>query len=112
MPLVRRPPDSAAEVRWDPGRGEPRPGCLEGADAVINLSGAGIGDRPWTREPDRRTFPLAAGSTRTLTAAMRRLDVPPKVFISQSGSGYYGDAGQAVVRRITGRRRHHGTDLR
>jgi uncharacterized protein (TIGR01777 family) len=37
-------------------------------------------------------------STRTLTQAMQQLDSPPPVFISQSGSGYYGDAGNTVLR--------------
>jgi uncharacterized protein (TIGR01777 family) len=95
--LVRRPPKSAAEVRWDPAAGSLDRACLEGADAVINLCGAGIGDRPWTRGRIDELFRSRLDPTRTLTAAMRHLDAPPKVFISQSGAGYYGNAGQALV---------------
>jgi hypothetical protein len=96
--LVRRPPESEAEVRWDPAEGQLDPGCLEGADAVINLSGAGIGDRPWTRRRINELFRSRLDPTRTLAAAMKRLDAPPRTFISQSGSGYYGDRGTAVLR--------------
>ena len=96
--LVRRPPVSASEVRWDPAAGELDARALEGADAVVNLSGAGIGDRPWTRRRIATLYSSRLDSTRTLTRAMRQLDRPPRTFISQSGSGYYGDAGNTVLR--------------
>lgn len=96
--LVRREASSAAEVRWNPAAGELDPKVLEGADAVVNLSGAGIGDRPWTRNRVAELFSSRLDSTRTLTNAMRQLDSPPPVFISQSGAGYYGDAGNTVLR--------------
>src|SRR5690349_172350 len=90
--LVRREASSAAEVQWNPAAGELDPKTLEGADAVVNLSGAGIGDRPWTRKRVAELFSSRLDATRTLTSAMRQLDSPPPVFISQSGAGYYGDA--------------------
>jgi uncharacterized protein len=96
--LVRREPASAAEVRWNPAAGELDPTALAEVDAVVNLSGAGIGDRPWTRRRVEELFSSRVDSTRTLTRAMRQLDNPPPVFISQSGSGYYGDAGNTVLR--------------
>lgn len=96
--LVRREPASAAELRWDPAAGDLDPMALTGADAVVNLSGAGIGDRPWTRRRVEELFSSRVNSTRTLTRAMQQLDSPPPVFISQSGSGYYGDAGNTVLR--------------
>lgn len=96
--LVRREASSAAEVQWNPAAGELDPKTLEGADAVVNLSGAGIGDRPWTRKRVAELFSSRLDATRTLTSAMRQLDSPPPVFISQSGAGYYGDAGNTVLR--------------
>lgn len=96
--LVRRPPAHAAEIRWDPAAGSLDPRALAGADAVVNLSGAGIGDRPWTRRRVAELFNSRLGPTRTLVRAMTQLDSPPKTFISQSGSGYYGDAGNTVLR--------------
>ena len=96
--LVRRTPASPAEVRWDPSAGQLDPACLEGADAVINLSGAGIGDRPWTRRRIDELFRSRLDPTRTLATAMKHLVTPPRTFISQSGAGYYGDAGSAALR--------------
>ena len=96
--LVRGNPASASEVRWDPAAGELDPQALAGADAVVNLSGAGIGDRPWTRKRVEELFSSRICSTRTLTQAMRQLDSPPAAFISQSGSNSYGDAGNTVLR--------------
>ncbi|OAE01528.1 TIGR01777 family oxidoreductase [Arthrobacter sp. OY3WO11] len=96
--LVRGDPASASEIRWDPAAGDLDPQALAGADTVVNLSGAGIGDRPWTRKRVEELFNSRVGSTRTLTHAMRQLDSPPPVFISQSGSNYYGDAGNTVLR--------------
>jgi len=96
--LVRGKPASPSEIRWNPAAGELDPQALAGADAVVNLSGAGIGDRPWTRKRVEELFSSRIGSTRTLTHAMCELDSPPPAFISQSGSNYYGDAGNTVLR--------------
>jgi len=96
--LVRRPPAGAGEVRWDPAAGVLAPSALAGADAVVNLSGAGIGDRPWTRKRVEELFSSRLGPTRTLVQAMAHIDKPPATFISQSASGYYGDAGNTVLR--------------
>jgi uncharacterized protein (TIGR01777 family) len=96
--LVRRPPATPAEFRWDPAAGRIDDAALKGADAVVNLSGAGIGDRPWTRARVNELRSSRLGATRTLAAAMARTDAPPAVFLSQSGSNYYGNAGHALLR--------------
>lgn len=100
--LVRRSSGSAAEIQWDPAEGRLDSASLKDADAVINLSGAGIGDRPWTRGRIDELFRSRLDSTRTLTEAMGRLDTPPPVFLSQSASGFYGDSGPAVLRESLG----------
>jgi len=96
--LVRRPAASAQEFGWDPSRGILDDAALRGVDAVINLSGAGIGDRPWTSSRIAELKASRLGPTTTLVAAMRRSDAPPPVFLSQSASGYYGNAGSSVLR--------------
>ncbi|WP_354189025.1 TIGR01777 family oxidoreductase [Arthrobacter sp. UYCu712] len=96
--LVRRPPASPSEFQWDPAGGSIDDAALRGADAVINLSGAGIGDRPWTRSRINELHSSRLGATRTLTTAMARQEAPPAAFLSQSASGYYGDAGPVVLR--------------
>lgn len=96
--LVRRAPASAAEVAWDPAARRLDPAALAGSDAVINLAGAGIGDRPWTRRRIAELFRSRLDATGTLTQTMRQLDIPPHTFISQSASGYYGDSGSTLLR--------------
>ena len=99
--LVRRTPAGPGEVEWDPAAGRLDAAALEGTGAVVNLSGAGIGDRPWTRKRVAALFDSRIGPTRTLTDAMHRMESPPPVFLSQSGSGYYGDAGNTVLRETS-----------
>lgn len=96
--LVRRVPAAPSEFQWNPAEGSIDDTALKGADAVINLSGAGIGDRPWTRSRINELRNSRLGPTRTLAAAMGRQDTPPAVFLSQSGSNYYGNAGLALLR--------------
>lgn len=95
--LVRHPRRKPDEREWDPEAGVLDPAHVEGIDAVINLSGAGIADRPWTRSYIERLYSSRIRSTRTLVRAMRAAVNPPAVFISQSGSGYYGERGAEVL---------------
>ncbi len=93
--LVRRSPGSEAELEWHPDRGELDPGALAGADAVISLSGAGIGDKRWTPAYKRLLVDSRVQPTSTLAAALAALpaDVRPRSFLSASAVGYYGDRG-------------------
>ncbi|WP_284976073.1 TIGR01777 family oxidoreductase [Arthrobacter sp. efr-133-TYG-104] len=100
--LVRRPARSSGERTWDPAKGELAPSVLDGADAVVNLSGAGIGDRPWTKHRIQVLRDSRLQSTNTLTATMRQLSNPPAAFISQSASGYYGASREGVLRENAG----------
>jgi uncharacterized protein len=96
--LVRRQPSSPTEIQWDPAAHRLDPAALDGADVVINLSGAGIGDRLWTTGRVKQLFSSRLSPTTTLTQAMGKLDDPPRTFISQSAAGYYGDSGSAQLR--------------
>ena len=89
--LVRRAPAAPDERGWDPPSGTIEDGALDGADAVVNLGGAGLADRPWSGARkqairDSRTVP-----TDVLATAVARQGVP--VMISGSAVGYYGDTG-------------------
>jgi uncharacterized protein (TIGR01777 family) len=94
--LVRRPPDSATEVEWHPERGALDPESLAGADAIISLSGAGIGDKRWTPEYKRILHDSRVQPTQTIAAALASLDPArrPKSLISASAIGYYGERGE------------------
>jgi len=87
--LVRRPPRSRAELRWDPATLTLDPAALDGVDAVINLSGASIGRLPWTKSYRRQIMESRVQATRTLTDAMRRSATPPTVLLNASAVGIY-----------------------
>ena len=78
-------------VGWKPdGQSGPWAAALDGADAVINLAGASIGDKRWTpqRKAELRDSRILA--TRSLATAIAAAATPPGIFISASGVGYYG----------------------
>lgn len=77
-------------VGWNPAAGGAWESVLDGADAVVNLAGAGIGDARWTPQRKALIHDSRIIPTRTLAAAIRRAATPPAVFVSGSGSGYYG----------------------
>lgn len=97
--LVRRAPAADGEIRWDPRapRGGLGPGSLAGVEAVINLAGAGVGDRRWTAayRAEIRRSRLAA--TSALVAALTAAGPPPAVLLQGSAIGWYGDTGGSAV---------------
>lgn len=97
--LVRRPPASDAEVRWDPSAadGGVRPSALSGLDAVVNLSGAPIAGARWTAARKQLLRASRIGSTSALVRAMLAADRPPRVLLSGSGIHWYGDTGDRAV---------------
>ncbi|WP_409057321.1 TIGR01777 family oxidoreductase [Streptomyces sp. SYP-A7185] len=95
--LVRRAPRAKDEVRWDPKEGYVDTAGLAGCDAVVNLAGAGIGDRRWTDAYKQEIRDSRVLGTTTLAEAAASLDEPPRVFLSASAIGYYGDTGQRAV---------------
>lgn len=82
---------------WDPASGTLDPSILEGVDAVVNLNGAGVGDKRWTDERKRVVRDSRIEPTRLLAETMATLESPPPVFISASAMGYYGDTGDDAV---------------
>jgi uncharacterized protein (TIGR01777 family) len=90
--LVRRQP-AAGEVIWNPAAGELDPKAFDGCDAVINLSGAGIGDKRWTDEYKRVLLSSRVATTELLATTMADLQHKPAVFLSGSAVGWYGDRG-------------------
>ena len=93
LSLVRRAPRAPGEVRWDPDAGDVDLAGLAGADAVVHLSGAGVGDQRWTEEYKQLILTSRVNSTRTIATAMAALDPLPSVLVSGSAMGIYGDRG-------------------
>ncbi|MEU6425470.1 TIGR01777 family oxidoreductase [Microbispora sp. NPDC046973] len=95
--LVRRAPAGPDERFWDPAGGVLDPGALEGADAVVHLAGAGIGDRRWSEAYKRELVDSRVSGTRTLAEALARTKGGPRVLLSSSAVGFYGDTGDRAV---------------
>ena len=95
--LVRREAQAAEEVGWDPAKGEIDVAGLAGTDAFINLAGENIADGRWTRSRREEIFRSRVDATRTLVRAMENLPRKPRVFLSASAVGYYGERGDEIL---------------
>lgn len=93
--LVRRPAQGSDELRWDPAAGRLDPEALAGVDAAVNLAGAGIGNRRWSRQHLQAVRSSRIDATRTLARAVAAAGVP--VLVSASAVGWYGDTGDHEV---------------
>jgi uncharacterized protein len=92
-----RAPGTAA-VHWDPERGEIDAKELEGHDAAVHLAGESIAEGRWDDEKKRRILESRVKGTRLLAEALAGLNVKPKVLVSASAVGFYGDRGDETVR--------------
>ncbi len=84
-------------VRWDPSAGEIEADRLEGIDAVVHLAGENIVGR-WTSTKKARIWNSRVQGTRLLAETLARLVSPPRVMVSSSATGYYGDRGDEFLR--------------
>jgi uncharacterized protein len=87
--LVRRPA-GVGEATWDPSAGTLDRSAIDGADAVIHLAGAGIGDHRWTDDYRRTLRDSRIRSAELLAAAIVDATRPPGVLLSGSAVGIYG----------------------
>ncbi|MDQ1011235.1 uncharacterized protein (TIGR01777 family) [Streptomyces sp. V4I23] len=95
--LVRHPSRAGDEVEWDPRRQYVDVAGLVGCDAVVHLAGAGVGDRRWTQAYRREIRDSRVLGTAAIAEAVASLDTPPKVLVSGSAVGFYGDTGDRPV---------------
>lgn len=91
--LTRTQPKSSEEVFWNPATGELDPSVMEDIDAVVNLAGATTGKIPWTKSYMKEIIDSRINSTNTLVNATNAASKKPKVLVSGSASGIYGDRG-------------------
>ena len=108
--LVRRPP-KAGELTWDPVAGTLDPAAFDGCDAVINLSGANIGDKRWTDQYKAELVSSRLLATELLANTMADLDHKPEVFLSGSAVGWYGDRGDERLDELSAPRDDFLSDL-
>lgn len=94
--LVRRAASGKGQIGWDPARAL-APESVSGFDAVVHLAGESIVGR-WTEAKKRRILESRVQGTRNLVKALIEASQRPRVLISGSASGYYGDRGDEILR--------------
>ena len=91
--LVRSAP-GAGDVPWDPDAGTLGAEALEGFDGVVHLAGENIASGRWNTEKKRRIRESRVRGTRLLSETLAALKRPPRVLVSASAVGFYGDRGE------------------
>ena len=102
--LVRRSP-KAGEIQWNPKSGTLDASALEGVDAVIHLSGAGIGDKRWSDGYRKEILDSRTDTTALLAKTIASLSRKPSVFLSGSAIGIYGARNDEQLTEVS----THGT---
>ena len=93
--LVRSGPAGPGKSLWNPDAGQIDSAVLDGADAVVNLCGVGVGDHRWNEDYKQLIVSSRVNPTRLLASECARHGVP--VLINASGVGYYGSHGPEIV---------------
>lgn len=96
VPMVRSEPAGDA-IGWDPDHGRIDAGGLEGVGAIVHLAGEGIGSKRWNDAQKARIRDSRVRGTALLAGTLATLNRPPKVLLSGSAVGYYGDRGDEVL---------------
>ncbi len=88
---------AADDIVWDLGARTIEQAKLEGIDVVVHLAGEPIGGSRWTEDTKRRIHDSREVGTRLLAEALAGLETKPRVFLSSSAVGYYGDRADEVL---------------
>jgi uncharacterized protein (TIGR01777 family) len=97
MRLVRFNNKSSADVSWTPPDQGPNPETLEGVDAVIHLAGESIASR-WTEKKKQAIRDSRVKGTRAIVTSLLGMKNPPKLLITASAIGYYGNHNDEILR--------------
>lgn len=95
VPVVRGPA-GPGEISWDPAAGRLDPADLAGIDAVVHLAGVGI-LRRWSSTGKEQILRSRVDGTSLLARTLAGLDPAPRVLVSASATGWYGDRGDEIL---------------
>jgi uncharacterized protein (TIGR01777 family) len=108
--VVRDGAEEGLQVGWNPETGE-LGGAAVGADAVVNLAGASIGEGRWSEARKSELRRSRIDTTRALVAALAKMNVRPRVLVSASATGFYGNRGDEVLTEESGPGKDFLSDL-
>lgn len=86
---------------WDPSLHQLDHEILSDKQVIINLSGAGIGDKLWTKKRRKVLYDSRINSTRLLVHTIIKHNYAPHLYINASATGYYGNCGETVITEQT-----------
>ncbi len=93
---------TGTDVSWDPLAGTIDRERLEGLDAAVHLAGESIASGRWTARRKAMIRDSRVQGTATLSEALASLSSPPRVLVSASAIGFYGDRGEEILRESSG----------
>jgi uncharacterized protein len=88
-------------VEWDYNKPELWENELNGKDAIIHLAGANVFGERWTNSYKRTIVESRTSATKNLVDSIGKINSKPKIFISSSAVGYYGDKGDDVITEVS-----------
>ena len=101
--ILSRNPERAREkvghlagriIRWDPMAGPPPAEAFAGVEAVFHLAGESVAEGRWTAAQKARIRDSRVVGTRNLVQGIAQVSDRPRVLVSASAVGYYGDRGE------------------
>ena len=103
--VLTRDPDRARAMfgpdlpvfAWDPHAGPPPADALRGVEAVFHLAGENVGERRWTKKRKAEIRESRVLGTRNLVAGIDSAKDRPRVLVSASAVGFYGDRGDETL---------------
>ena len=90
---LRRSVRKAEDLCWDPIAGSLEANAMEGFDGVVHLAGESIASGRWSTKKKNRIKDSRVRGTALLAETLAGLERPPRVLVSASAIGFYGDRG-------------------
>jgi uncharacterized protein len=94
---TRPDPTGITRHRWDARTPDSLGRCLEGFDAIVNLTGESLAARRWSPAQKARIVDSRVESTRAIVSNIKNLDAKPRILVNASAVGYYGSVPEGEV---------------
>ncbi|MDA3893296.1 MAG: TIGR01777 family oxidoreductase [Salinivirgaceae bacterium] len=88
-------PHNVAIYKWPEGNEKALLGTNKGCEAIINLVGANIGEKRWTKNYKNKILSSRVNSVKNIEELVKLMPNKPKVWVQASAIGYFGDDNNA-----------------